>query len=161
MPRFVVVDRGDPVVPVAGALLAYSRPVVTGWGGHGGEVCRGVVRDPRGASDAVLAAVRGADLLVRLEATEDVAVRLCDDLRRLGRLTYVPAADLPGLPTVGADEVALLRLLLDGCSLGAAARRLHVSRRTADRWLAAARQALGAATTAEALRRATDAGIAS
>jgi len=49
------------------------------------------------------------------------------------------------------EGLRLLGLLVEGFSLGEAAGSLHLSRRTADRRLAAARRALGAATTAEAL----------
>ena len=44
-----------------------------------------------------------------------------------------------------------LELLAEGRSLGNAAATLHISRRTADRRLAAARRALGVRTTTEAL----------
>jgi DNA-binding CsgD family transcriptional regulator len=53
----------------------------------------------------------------------------------------------------------LLELLLTGATIGEAARRLHISRRTADRRLAAARRALDAGTTAEALRAAARLGV--
>jgi DNA-binding NarL/FixJ family response regulator len=54
------------------------------------------------------------------------------------------------------DEVQrrLLALLACGLSVPEAARRLHLSRRTAERRLAEARVALGAATNAEAVLRA-------
>jgi DNA-binding NarL/FixJ family response regulator len=48
----------------------------------------------------------------------------------------------------------LLELLGRGLSVGEAATRLHLSRRTAERRLAEARAALGAATNAEAVLRA-------
>jgi DNA-binding NarL/FixJ family response regulator len=47
----------------------------------------------------------------------------------------------------------LLELLERGLSVSEAARRLHLSRRTAERRLAAARAALGAARNAEAVAR--------
>jgi DNA-binding CsgD family transcriptional regulator len=50
-----------------------------------------------------------------------------------------------------AEERDLLALLADGQTLGAAARSLHLSRRTADRRLAGARAKLGVASTAEAV----------
>jgi DNA-binding NarL/FixJ family response regulator len=53
-----------------------------------------------------------------------------------------------------ADQQRLLRLLGGGLSVNEAARRLHLSRRTAERRLAKARSALGAATNAEAVLRA-------
>lgn len=51
------------------------------------------------------------------------------------------------------DERGLLNLLGEGLSVSAAARRMHLSMRTAERRLAEARAALGVATNAEALRR--------
>ena len=52
------------------------------------------------------------------------------------------------------EQRRLLRLLCHGLSVAEAARRLHLSRRTAERRLASARAALGAATNAEAVLRA-------
>jgi DNA-binding CsgD family transcriptional regulator len=49
------------------------------------------------------------------------------------------------------EERRLLELLADGQALGEAAETLHVSRRTADRRLAAAREKLGVHSTAEAV----------
>jgi DNA-binding NarL/FixJ family response regulator len=60
---------------------------------------------------------------------------------------------------LSAEQRALLGQLLGGATLGQAARALHLSRRTADRRLAAARAALEARTTAEALRRAAELGV--
>lgn len=52
------------------------------------------------------------------------------------------------------EQLRLLELLCHGLSVTEAARRLHLSRRTAERRLADARSALGAATNAEAVLRA-------
>ena len=83
-------------------------------------------------------------------AEREVVDRLVDDLRRLG-----PADHRTGEPDMGpgltVDERRLLDRLSDGKTLGEAAAELHLSRRTADRRLAAARQKLGVATTAEAV----------
>jgi DNA-binding NarL/FixJ family response regulator len=49
------------------------------------------------------------------------------------------------------DQQHLLELLADGRSVTEAAAMLHVSRRTAHRWLENARLALGVLTTAEAI----------
>jgi DNA-binding NarL/FixJ family response regulator len=53
-----------------------------------------------------------------------------------------------------AEQDQLLSLLGQGLTVREAARRLHLSRRTAERRLADARAALGAATNAEAVLRA-------
>jgi DNA-binding NarL/FixJ family response regulator len=52
------------------------------------------------------------------------------------------------------EQLRLLQLLCHGLSVTEAARRLNLSRRTAERRLASARAALGAATNAEAVLRA-------
>jgi DNA-binding NarL/FixJ family response regulator len=52
------------------------------------------------------------------------------------------------------EQEQLLELLARGMSVREAAKRLHLSRRTAERRLAEARAALGAATNAEAVLRA-------
>ena len=118
------------------------------------------VADRQDAVDAVLAAVRGADLVITATAKRDVIDQLCDDLRRLGTVEHrvEPRAESPA-PALSPDERALLSALLGGASLGEAAAALHLSRRTADRRLAAARRALGASSTAEALVLATQAGL--
>jgi DNA-binding NarL/FixJ family response regulator len=51
------------------------------------------------------------------------------------------------------EQLRLLDLLRQGVSVREAARRLHISHRTAERRLAEAREALGAATNAEAIMR--------
>ena len=109
------------------------------------------------ASAAVLAALSGAGLIVRAAAPRDVVDRLCDDLRRLGLLDH--RVDVDGAASLGPEERAVIELLLSGASLAEAARALHCSRRTADRRLAGARQALAATTTAEALAAARRAGL--
>ena len=55
------------------------------------------------------------------------------------------------MSTIDADGTGLLALLAKGRSLSEAAAALYLSRRTADRRLAAARIVLGVATTVEAL----------
>lgn len=113
-------------------------------------VCTGTVHSPEDAAAALLAVVSGAGLVVAARAGRDVIDRLCDDLRRLGRLDHRVGASAQRAGLTG-DERALVELLLDGLTLGAAARELNLSRRTADRRLASARAKLGAGTTAEAL----------
>ena len=118
-----------------------------------GQRHEAAVTDETSASAALLAAVEGRRLLVHGMAPRRILDVLVDDLRRLAHVDVVTA--LSALPTravplpEGADE--LLALLADGRTLGQAASALSLSRRTADRRLAAARDALGARTTAEAL----------
>jgi DNA-binding NarL/FixJ family response regulator len=158
MARFVVLERGDAAVAreVAAEL---GGPMVDGWDGPAppGAVRVGAVTDPSSAAQAVLAAVRGADLVVLAAGERAVIDQLCDDLRRLGRLDHRidPAPATPLSP----DERALLAQLVGGASLGEAAKTLHLSRRTADRRLASAKRALGAQSTSEAVVLARRRGI--
>lgn len=164
--RFVVLERASPeaVRSAVAELRPAGEPVVSGWrpvrgqGRPGAVVCVGSVHSAEDAARAVLAAVAGARLVVDADAERDVVDQMCDDLRRLGELDHrVEPAPATGLT---AEQRALLARLLGGATLGEAARALHISRRTADRRLAAARQVLGAETTAGALRRAAQLGIA-
>jgi DNA-binding CsgD family transcriptional regulator len=165
MAQFIVLEGagGAAVDAAAAELAADGRAVVRGWvaPGPGRTVCVGRVSDVRDASAAVLAAVRGARLVADADAPREVIDQLCDDLRRIGDVDHrigrsaVPA---PGAALSG-EQRALLAHLLAGATLGDAARSLHISRRTADRRLAAARAALAARSTAEALRRAAELGV--
>jgi DNA-binding CsgD family transcriptional regulator len=138
VPHFVVLEGVGPSEARAAATDLSARVVG--------------VADAASATQAVLAAVGGADLVVVATAPRDVIDQLCDDLRRLGDLDHrVGTGDGSAPAILSVDERALLAQLIGGASLGEAARALHLSRRTADRRLAAARRALNAATTSEAL----------
>lgn len=152
-----------PLVVVEGDDDAFTRAVVEvertgarvvrGFAGRGaGVVCAGTVAGEGDAAAAVLAAVEGTGIVAAARADRATIDRLCDDLRRLGPIDH-RTADRRNPPELTAEETALLELLRGGSSLGEAARQLHLSRRTADRRLAAARAKLGVATTAEALAR--------
>jgi DNA-binding NarL/FixJ family response regulator len=158
MARFVVLEKAgaDTARDVAVGL---GGPMVHGWDGPAppAAVRVGTVVDADTAAQAVLAAVRGCDLVVIGAAEREVIDQLCDDLRRLGQLEH--RVEPAGTPRLGAAERALLAHLVRGATLGEAAKALHVSRRTADRRLAAARRALGASTTAEAVVLARRLGI--
>lgn len=151
MPRFLVLEEAGPDAAGAAAReLAGGRTPVPGWDrARPGALHVGTVAERADAARAVLAAVAGADLVITAAGPREVVDQLCEDLRRLGRLEH-RVGGAPGAP-LAPEERALLALLLTGASLGEAARRLHVSRRTADRRLAGARRALGARSTSEAL----------
>jgi DNA-binding NarL/FixJ family response regulator len=123
----------------------------------------GTVRSPDDAAQAVLAVLRGEPVVVVIDARadEDLVDRLCEDLSRLGQVDYrtaePPSSHLE--PALSDEQRSLLRLLAHGATLGQAARRLGVSRRTADRRLAGARRALHVGTTVEALVAAGRLGI--
>ena len=147
--RPLVVTEGDGVFAEAvEELRGQGLEVGDGWT-CGAEVCAGVVADADDAAAAVLAAVSGRGIVVDGRAGRDVLDRLCSDLRTLGPLDH--RLERRRRPPLTREQRELLAALQEGASLGEAAARLHLSRRTADRRLAAARAARGAATTAEAV----------
>ena len=109
------------------------------------------LRRARDVDEAVLAAARGSDLVVAVEPGElrDAAL---DALGRVavvetdGEMLFGPVAELE------PEGRRMLELLASGVTIADAAEALHISRRTADRVLARARQSLGARTTAQAVR---------
>ncbi len=136
-----------PLVVVEASERAYSAALRE----HAGaNVFTGAVRDANEAAEALLAAVGGAGVVVHALADREVIDRLVDDLRRLGPVDHRTGEPAPG-PGLTADERRLLDALAQGRTLGEAAAELHLSRRTADRRLASAREKLGVATTAEAV----------
>ncbi|HET6850275.1 MAG TPA: hypothetical protein VFH74_15555 [Gaiellales bacterium] len=162
MSRFVVLEEHSPaaVAAVADELAADGAQIVRGWRKPipGVQlVCVGTVRSPADAAAAVMCAVDGARLVVVADAERDLIDSLCDDLRHLGRLDHrIGEEEVLELPE---DHRQLLALLLGGATLGQAAQALHISRRTADRRLAAARALLGAQTTSEAVAAASRLGV--
>ena len=152
MSRPLVVVEGSEQA-LAHALREVERDgvrVVQGWLNDGTVVSSGAVCDAADAAEALLAAVAGAGLVVHAQAERDVIDRLVDDLRRLGPVDHRTAEPDSG-PELTPDERRLLDRLAEGKTLGDAAAELHLSRRTADRRLASARDKLGVATTAEAV----------
>ena len=122
-------------------------------------VCVGRVKTSRDAKAALLAVLGGAGIVAVLPDDTALSASFFEDLRRLGQ---VEVAEEPGqtqLDRLDEQQRRLLNLLAEGFSVAAAARRLYLSRRTADRRLAAARAALGVRSNAEAVvlaRSATD-----
>jgi DNA-binding NarL/FixJ family response regulator len=152
---FVVVE-GDPSGRAARAALnEFDRPWSESWDAASASLCTSAVHTADDAHQVVLAALAGADLVVDCRAPREVIDEMCDDLRRLGRLDHRVVRASP----LDDDQRQLLVALAAGRSLGSAAQELHVSRRTADRRVAAARAELGAATTAEAIVKATQLGL--
>jgi DNA-binding NarL/FixJ family response regulator len=120
------------------------------WDSPGRIVCAGQIASPDDAEAALLAAVRGAGVIARVDHDLELVERLYEDLSRIGRVEVRDAGnDL--LATLTAEERRLLEMLADGHCVGAAARNLYVSRRTADRRLHSARLKLGVSTTVEAV----------
>jgi DNA-binding CsgD family transcriptional regulator len=162
MTSYVVLEQHAraAIDEVVAELRADGARIVAGWQQPlaGTQIaCVGRVATAEDASAAVLCAVAGARLVVDAVAEREVIDRLCDDLRRLGDLDH-RVADATG-PRLEVEERQLLALLLGGATLGQAAQALHISRRTADRRLAAARARLGARSTSEAVAAAARAGV--
>lgn len=150
MRPLIVVEASPRAVAAARREVeAAGWRVVDGWRNEAGLVCAGAVDDAAGAAEALLAAVAGAGVVVEARAGRELVDRLVDDLRRLGPVEHRTGES--EAPVLTAEERDLLALLAQGLTLGAAAQRLHLSRRTADRRLAGARTKLGVASTAEAV----------
>ncbi len=122
--------------------LTTSRLVFTG-----AVSCRSVV------ADVVLAAARGAGVATVADPDTEAGRLLLTDLRRIGPVARSPdaqagaGAELP----LSEEQRALLKRLADGQSIAAAAAAEFLSLRTANRRIAAARDALGVRTTRQAV----------
>ena len=136
-------------VPIANDRSPSTPPVV----------CSGNVADAVGAGEALLAAIAGAGLLVDAVADRVTIDRLVDDLRRVGPVDHRIVTSSTAEPAVPAAAQAILGLLAEGHSMGEAATILGLSRRTADRRLREAREALGVSRTTEAIARAASLGL--
>ena len=103
-------------------------------------------------SDVAERLSRGVSVVVSV-GSEQLAARLFEQCRRLADAEWFDAEQPP--PTRGLEPVHLQLLLRiqQGDGVAAAARRCHLSPRTAARRLAEARLRLGARTTAEAAAR--------
>ena len=116
-----------------------------------GPICVGRLAGEDDERAALVASAYGARLIA-LVGPDGISPGFLEDLGRLGRVEWREREQAP-CSVLGAEERSLLEHLAAGLSLAEAARRLHLSRRTADRRLQAARRALGATSTAEALVR--------
>ena len=150
IPRVVVEGSDVAYADAVADLGSAGATLVPGWNARRGIVCSGVVLSAEDAAAALLAAVGGAGVLIHARAERDVIDRLCEDLRRLGPVDHRIGDAAPRV-RLTREEQSLVDILLDGESLGAAARKLNLARRTADRRLASVRAKLGVETTAEAL----------
>ena len=158
MPPFIVVEGSDAAFEAAIAdMRAGGWTLSPGFDDrpprHGRIVRYGCVASAADAASALIAALGGAGVVVAAHAPADVMDLLLADLRHIGPVEHRrPLA--AGAPNLDSTEQAILTLLAAGHSLGDAATRLGLSRRTADRRLAAARRVLGVDRTAEAIARA-------
>jgi DNA-binding CsgD family transcriptional regulator len=113
-------------------------------------VCCGVVATFDDVSAALLAAVRGAGVVARIEPGAEPAHRLREELSSLGPIEE-RAREHGDVTELTPEQIELCRLLGRGLSLTDAATLLHLSRRTAFRRLADVREALNVETTREAV----------
>ena len=114
-------------------------------------ICSGTIATLDDARAAVLAAARGAGLLVAMAASAEVEQQFLEDLGRLGDVRREHAERSSAGPSLTAEQRQLLDLLADGSSIPAAAAELFISVRTAERRIAQIRTALGVRTTAAAV----------
>lgn len=140
-----------------GAARGSGWIVVRGWAAPLGPdrvVCTGTISSEDDARRALLAAISGAGLVVGVRAGRETADRFLDDLRRLGSVEHVRGREGSGTAApvrLTVEQHSLLELLGEGLDVGEAASELGLTRRTADRRLAAARRTLGVRSTAEAI----------
>lgn len=123
-------------------------------------ICAGVIRTDDDVQAALLVAARGGGLIITPMADRDVFDRFMEDLRHLGPVGVAGAPvsdDRDGTP-LADDQLRLLELLSTGMTVAEAADACFLSRRTAERRLAAARRSLGVSTTTEALMRLRNSG---
>ena len=155
MTTLVLVERVAPG-PFLLAAAELGREVVRGFrGAPPGALCAGRVTNLADAADVVLAVAGGAGVVVEVDEASALgaagpagilAEQLADDLRRFG-----PVRRVLGGSGLDVEALALLDLLRAGRTVGAAAAALHLSRRSAERRLASARDWLGVATNTEAV----------
>jgi len=109
----------------------------------------GCVADDEELAAAALAAVRGVGLVVGC-TDADLRARLVEDLARVGQVTELSLGADP-LDVLDEDQRAVLQALAGGATITEAAAAVHLSPRTTERRVSAARQALGVRTTAQAV----------
>jgi DNA-binding CsgD family transcriptional regulator len=114
-------------------------------------VCVGRVKTTRDAKAALLAVLGGAGIVAVLPDDAALSASFFEDLRHLGQVDVAGEPRQTQLERLDEEQRRLLNLLAEGFSVTAASRRLYLSRRTADRRLAAARAALGVRSNAEAV----------
>jgi len=165
-PLIVVEGSGDDFDAAVAEVRSAGWQVVPGFAEApvtAGEVRAGAVDTASDAAAALLAVLGGAGTVIHARTDGDVLDRLVDDLRHVRRVDLRRAGPRPVEPlrpaAVDPDALAILAILAEGRTLGDAAATLGLSRRTADRRLAEAREALGAERTVEAVARARRLGL--
>jgi DNA-binding CsgD family transcriptional regulator len=149
--QFIVVEgMTEQFAQAAGDLVAVGWRLEPGWHPPAapGVALEGAVEDRGSAEQAVAAAVAGAGLVVHGRAERGVLDALCGDLRHLGRLDHRVGRPVAVL---SPEQRRLLTLLADGATIAEISGALHVSRRSADRRIAALRLVFGVDSVGAAL----------
>jgi hypothetical protein len=148
-PLFVIEGDGAQATARLAEVIGLARAdgwwILRGWGApmrRDRVVCTGWIRSADDARRALLAAVAGAGLAVAAATDRETTDRFLDDLRRLGAVDHETAA-VAEAARPAPQQRALLGLLAEGLSIDEAATELGMSRRAADRRVAAARRASG------------------
>ncbi len=116
----------------------------------------GPVESHKDAEAALLTSLHGHSVVARVRTTDALATFI-DDLRRVGPVD-VRGADRLAEP-LDTDQRMLLQLLAEGRTMARAAEALHMSLRSVQRRMHAARTVLGARSTAEAVHIARSRGL--
>ncbi len=145
-----------------GEEIASGRTVVEafvtdeeGWPIAARVICVGTVATEEQAEAAVLAAVRGASLVIAVTLEGPPRQRLIEDLANLGPVVS-GAGDVladSARPAMTSEEQALVDHVTGGASVIDAARQVGLSVRSAHRRFAALRARLGVTTNSELLMR--------
>jgi DNA-binding CsgD family transcriptional regulator len=114
-------------------------------------VCTGQIELPAAVSDALLSVARGAGLVALLRCDARTKRSFLHDLRRIGPVELRTEDEVSPILSLTEEQLRLIELLATGSTVGQAADRINRSRRTTDRLLAAARDALQVGTNAEAV----------
>ncbi len=161
-----------PVLLLDGAIPDAGPDLPPGWRARAGFelptspwdlsarrwVCVGTIADAEAAGAAIEAVTRGVGLAVVVQVVGDLRHRTLEDLHRLGAVEAPTRAVGHPAGLLDEEQRLLLEALAGGATVTEAARRLHVSRRTANRRLTDIRERLGVRSTAEAINRWTNPG---
>lgn len=114
-------------------------------------VCTGHIDVPADVSNALLSVARGAGLVALLQCDARTKRSFLHDLRRIGPVELRTEDEFSPILNLTEEQLRLIEHLATGSTVGQAANRINRSRRTTDRLLAAAREALHVDTNAEAV----------
>ncbi|WP_308465724.1 hypothetical protein [Rathayibacter soli] len=152
MIQSVVVEGSDTQFKqTIGDVRAIGWSVHPGWGlpgTSGATALAGAVANRLDATLAVTAGLTGVNLIVHGLAARSILDSLCEDLRHLGRLNHRIGEAAPVLTD---EDRQLLRLLADGVTIAGTAQKLHLSRRSVDRRIAALREQFAATSVSSLL----------